>query len=288
MAFAIQSGERILMRIALCNEVIRELPLDRQAGFAADLGYDGLELAPFTLDADQPHRIDPRAIARMRADVEAAGLAVSGLHWLLVAPPGLSITSGDPGVIKATREVMRGLVDLCAGLGGSYLIHGSPAQRALAGADDAEGRKRALDYFNDAARCALDAGVVYCIEPLGPDQTNYVTSIDEAAEIVATVASPAFRTMLDCSAAAASEVDDIPELLRQYLPPGLIHHVHFNDPNRRAPGQGDLDFAPIVRTLEALAYGGWVGVEPFDYVPDGPAAAARAIGFIDGLRKASL
>jgi hypothetical protein len=29
-----------------------------------------------------------------------------------------------------------------------------------------------------------------------------------------------------------------------------------------------------------------VAVEPFDYVPDGPAAAARAIGYIKGILEA--
>ena len=37
------------MRIALCNEVLAGMPLERQCEFAADLGYDGLEIAPFTL-----------------------------------------------------------------------------------------------------------------------------------------------------------------------------------------------------------------------------------------------
>lgn len=275
------------MRIALCNEVVRNLSLDHQAAFAAELGYDGLEIAPFTLDPDQPHRLADREVAATRQAVEAAGLTVSGLHWLLVAPGGLSITSADPEVRDATAKVMRGLIDLCAGLGGSYLIHGSPAQRALAEGAQAEGRKYAIDYFHEAASYAEAAGVSYCLEPLGPDQTNFVTTLEQAAEIVAAVASPAFRAMIDCSAAGASEADDISALLRRHLPTGLIEHVHFNDPNRRGPGQGDLEFAPIMRTLEELDYAGWIGVEPFDYVPDGPACAARAIGFISGLRSAS-
>ena len=32
------------MRIALCNEVIRELPFERQCAFARAVGYDGLEI----------------------------------------------------------------------------------------------------------------------------------------------------------------------------------------------------------------------------------------------------
>ena len=34
------------MRIALCNEVLAGMPLERQCEYAARLGYDGLEIAP--------------------------------------------------------------------------------------------------------------------------------------------------------------------------------------------------------------------------------------------------
>jgi len=59
--------------------------------------------------------------------------------------------------------------------------------------------------------------------------------------------------------------------------------VHFNDPNRRGPGEGELAFAPILRELKVGAYAGVAGIEPFIYEPDGPACAARAIGYIRGL-----
>ena len=275
------------MKVALCNEVIRTMPIEEQAAFAATLGYDGLEIAPFTLDADRPHRLSDGAIAAVRQAVEVGGLAVSGLHWLLVAPPGLSMTSAEPAIREATREVMRGLIDLCAGLGGRYLIHGSPAQRQLEAGREAEGRAAALEYFREAAERAAAAGVVYCLEPLSPDQTSFVTSLAEAAEIVAEVGAPAFRAMIDCSAAALSETEGIPALLRQNLPAGLIRHVHFNDPNRRGPGEGGLAFTPIVQELLDLGYDGWIGVEPFVYEPDGPACAARAIGYVRALEEAA-
>ena len=48
------------MRIALCNEVIRELAFERQCEFARKVGYDGLEVAPFTL-GDEPQSAARRA-----------------------------------------------------------------------------------------------------------------------------------------------------------------------------------------------------------------------------------
>jgi hypothetical protein len=63
--------------------------------------------------------------------------------------------------------------------------------------------------------------------------------------------------------------------------------VQANDPNRRGPGQGELQFAPIVERLLAMRaaghYDGIVAVEPFDYVPDGIGCAARAIGYLRGI-----
>ena len=70
-----------------------------------------------------------------------------------------------------------------------------------------------------------------------------------------------------------------------WLPTGLIAHVQVNDPNRRAPGQGELRFAPVFAALRRHGYDATVSVEPFDYVPDGVGAAAFAAGYLRGVRE---
>src|ERR1700741_2986789 len=120
------------MRIALCNEVIAPMPFPQQCEYAAKLGYDGLEIAPYTL-SEEPHRMGSARIAAARAAAEDAGIAVTGLHWLLIKPAGLSISSKDDGIRKRTIEVMLALVDLCAELGGRDLVHGSPQHRPVEG-----------------------------------------------------------------------------------------------------------------------------------------------------------
>jgi D-psicose/D-tagatose/L-ribulose 3-epimerase len=274
------------MRIALCNEVIAGKSLAEQCAFAAALGYDGLELAPFTL-GEQPHLLGPTERTRIRSTVESQGLSVVGLHWLLVTPKGLSITTPDKNVRANTIDVMRRLIDLCAGLGGTVLVHGSPAQRAIAeGETHQTAQARAIESWAAVAETAEQAGVAYCIEPLSKDQTPIVNTLEEAAKIVAQIGSPAIRTMLDASSAGLSETQSLPELIDKWLPTGLLAHVQVNDRNRRGPGQGQDKFAPVFAALKRHRYQGAVSVEPFDYIPDGPAAAARAIGFIRGLLEA--
>lgn len=271
------------MKIALCNEVLQPMPFAAQCEFAARLGYDGLELAPFTVSAE-PHLLSAAERARIRADAAAVGIEITGLHWLLVTPQGLSITTPDAALHARTIEVMRSLVLLCADLGGSVLVHGSPAQRRIApGEDRATATARAADAFAAVAETAERCGVTYCIEPLSARGSQIINTVAEAAAIVDAIASRGLRTMIDCSAAGAMEAEPVAALIDRWMPSGRIAHIQVNDPNRRGPGQGEARFAEVFAALRRQRYAGVVAAEPFDYVPDGPACAARAIGYIRGL-----
>jgi sugar phosphate isomerase/epimerase len=243
------------VRIALCNEVIAPMPFPAQCVYAAKLGYDGLEIAPYTL-SDEPHRLGAAQIAAARSAAQDAGIAITGLHWLLLKPAGLSISTRDEAVRKRTIDVMFALIDQCA------------------------------ESFAAVAGRAEKAGVVYCIEALSAEQTPLINTLEEAARIVKQIDSPSIRSMLDCSAAGRMEKQPLAALVDRWLPQGVIAHVQLNDRNRQGPGQGQQKFAPLFAALRKHRYGGDVAVEPFDYVPDGPGAAARAIGYVRGVLEA--
>ena len=278
------------MKLALCNEVVRDLEFAAQCAFAASVGYEGLEVAPFTLGAE-PHMLPARHRNALRAALADAGLACSSLHWLLLAPEGLSITDPDGAVRARTVEVMRRLIGLAADLGADVLVHGSPHQRRLTPGDEAGSRRRAQDCFAAVADDAEQAGLVYCVEPLAARETDYLNSLDEAAALVGEIDSPAVRTMIDCAATAAMHREPAaeipwPEIVDRWLPTGLIAHVQVNDPNRRGPGEGTVRFAPFLSALHRHRYRGWIAAEPFVYRPDGPACAARAAGYLHGILEA--
>jgi sugar phosphate isomerase/epimerase len=277
------------MKYALCNEVLQPLPFEAQCKMAAALGYDGLEVAPFTLAANPMDLSDAQA-SQFRRVASDAGLRIFGLHWLLVAPAGLSIVSDDAAVRQRTIGVMRRMVELCALMGGDYLVHGSPTQRSIpAGTTREQALERATECFAQVATAARDSGVVYCVEPLSTRETDLINTVAEAARIVDAVASPGLKTMIDCSAAGQGETEPVAALMARWMPSGHVAHVQVNDPNRRGPGQGGMTFAPIVETALRMQaqghYEGIIAVEPFDYVPDGPGCAARAIGYLKGIEE---
>lgn len=279
------------MKFSLCNEVLAPLPFAEQCRIAAALGYSGLEVAPYTVCEDPAAMTDAEAIA-LRRIASDHGLVITGLHWLLVKPAGLSITTDDAAVHAQTIAFMQRLCELCAAMGGTYLVHGSPKQRLIAvGQTRAAALARAQQAFAAAGEAARANGVTYCIEPLSADQTPLINTVADAASIVREINNLYLRTMIDTSSAGLAEAEPVADLITRWLPTGLIGHVQLNDPNRRGPGQGAMQFGPILKALAGAGlagaqFGGMPAVEPFEYVPDGMGSAAHAMGYLRGLLEA--
>lgn len=268
---------------SLCNEVLQPLSFEAQCQYAASLGYVGLEVAPFTLCED-PQDLTIEQARIFKHIAQSHGLQITGLHWLLVKPEGLSITSTDLDIQQKTRAFIHHLCAVCAAMGGQYLVHGSPKQRLIeSGQSYADALSLATQFFAHAAQSANEFGVTYCIEPLSADQTPLINTVEQAISVVKEINHPALKTMLDTSSAGLAESVPIADLIDQFFPSGHIAHVQLNDPNRRGPGQGDMEFGPILLALKRNNYQGAIAIEPFDYQPDGPACAAHSIGYLKGL-----
>jgi len=271
------------MKLALCNEVLRDLSFEEQCRYASALGYQALEIAPFTL-SDSPHEISQTRRRELRSIAEDAGLSICGLHWLLVTPKGLSITTSDSAVRQKTRDVMLGLIDLCADLGGKILVHGSPQQRMVDPGESLEETWRKMrDLFAEIAPRAGERKVYYCIEALTPNETNTITSMEEAVQLVRDVDHPAFQTMIDTKATATNESVPVEQVVERWLPTGMVRHIHFNDRNRRSPGQGEDRFTAVLQVLRRQNYDGYISMEPFDYHPDGRGSATFAVAYVRGI-----
>lgn len=248
-------------RYAICNELFEGWDLEKVARFASGLGYEGLELAPYTL-APTISDISQSERRHLRQAVSRGGCEIVALHWLLARTEGLYLNDAEPEVRERTVRYLLDEVDLCADLGGSVLVFGSPQQRNPRPGVTIED---AWAWTKEAMwRCgerAAQQGVVFCIEPLAPPECSFITSVDEAARLVQQVNHPAFRMIVDVKA-MAQDPRPVSEQIRTVAP--LVHHVHVNDPNMLGPGMGSVDFRPILRTLAEIGYSRWVSVEAFD------------------------
>lgn len=265
------------MRFAICNEIFEGWPWERVCDFVHGLGYEGLEVAPFTL-AESAEQVAPQRRAELRRAAESRGVTVLGLHWLLVKPPGLYITHPDAAVRRRTADYFRQLVDLCADLGGAVLVVGSPKQRNLM---PGVTREQALAYAGEVFQPSLDPaarrGVTLALEPLGPAETDFVNTVGEAIDLVKRVDHPALRINIDVKA-MSSERRPIADVIRSAK--GYVAHVQVNDPNLLGPGMGEVKFEPIIAALREIGYDGWLSVEAFDLKPGAEKIARDSIDYL--------
>jgi len=265
------------MRFGICNEIFQDFPLEEQFAAAARIGYDAIEVAPFTL---APRVTDITAEQRRRvvALAEENGLEVAGIHWVLVGPDGLHITSPDAEVRRRTIAYLCELVRFGCDIGGRVMVVGSPKQRnILPGVNPEEARKWFAEALAEAASVPGAEGFQVCIEPLLSEATNMITNAAEARAMAERINLPNVGVILDVNSMSHEE-SDLPEAIRATK--GWLRHFHANDPNQRGPGWGEVDYRPVLRALLDIGYEGYVSVEVFDFTVDPIEHAEKSLSYL--------
>lgn len=266
------------MRFAICNELFEGWPPERAVRYCAEVGYDGIELAPFTLAKDIRDLPAGQATA-LRAAADQAGIQIVGLHWLLASPEGLSINGPDDAVREETRDYMCALIRLCRDLGGSVMVFGSPKQRSVGEGDTYDAVwARSVEMFRRCGDEAARHGVVIALEPLTTRETDFLTTRDETVRLIEAVGSPGVRLHLDVKAMVGQEADPPDAVIRRSGE--HLAHFHANDVNLRGPGFGTVDFRPIAAALRDIGYGGYVSVEVFDFSPGPETIATQSLEYL--------
>jgi sugar phosphate isomerase/epimerase len=260
------------MKFGICNEIFKEWnDIDRAIAYVKEVGYDGIEIAPFTL-AQYVTDIPSAARRAIRDACRSKALDVIGIHWVLVGPEGMHINSPDAEVRHRTANYLAELVHFCADIGGKLVVFGSPKQRYVAeGIPYEEAFDYAVESFTQVLPVCEERDVTICMEPLTPLETNFCTTARETQRLVERVGHPRFRLMLDTKAMAV-EPEGRPATIRRYG--RSLAHYHANDDNLNGPGWGDVDFGPIFETLRGVGFDGYVSVEVFNFEP-GPEAIAK-------------
>jgi sugar phosphate isomerase/epimerase len=254
-----------MIRLGICNELFEGWELPQVCSAVKDAGFEGLELAPFTL---APTINDLSAARRrdIRSTIEDAGLSTIGLHWLLAKTDGFYLTTPDRAVRERTGDYLVALAEATRDLGGELMVLGSPKQRdLLPGVSYEQAFEYAVEVFTRIMPAIAGTGVTLCLEPLAPTETNFLNTCEQAEAMIARVGHPNFVLHMDVKAQSAETGASVPELIARHA--ATAGHFHAQDVNLRGPGMGDVDFGPIMKALVASGYDRWVSVEVFDFSP---------------------
>jgi len=266
------------MKFGICSEIFKDWnDVGRTIDYVKEVGYDGLEVAPFTL-AQYVSDIPQETRREIAGRAAQAGLDIIGIHWILVGPEGVHLTTADPAVRERTAQYLIDLAHFCGDIGGRVAIFGSPKQRSVEeGMTYDQALENAAEVFGNALPTYEERGVTICMEPLTHLETNFCTTADETVRFIERIAHPNFRLLLDTKA-MAFEKEGRPALIRKHAK--HLAHYHANDENLNGPGWGDVDFGPILEALTDIDFQGYASVEVFEFEPGPEAIATRSLEYM--------
>ncbi len=244
------------MKLAVSNIGLSAYDHHGELSGLQEMGLEGLEVAPSRVWHDTWQGLTPVDVRAYRKQVESAGIKVVGLHSLLFDHPELSLFH-DVETRARTLDFMVHLSGICRDLGGRTLIFGKGRTRGnmpLTQAFDI-----AIEFFTTLCRRIEKYGVLFCVEPLGPRDTDFINSALDSVQLVEAVNHPALRVQLDAKALVANQ-EAKPETFKAAKK--YLVHYHANQPDLGVLDMtGDVDHAALGRMLGDIGYAGYVSIE---------------------------
>ena len=239
-----------------------------------EAGVRCIEIAP-TKVWSKPLEAPMDAVRQYRRAWENRGLRIVALQSLLFGRLDLSVL-GSPTVQRQTIDYLKGIITIAAELGAGPLVFGSPKNRRRGDMSLTDAMDRCAPLFRELGDYAGSLDTCLCLEPNPPQYgCDFITTSDEAAELVQMVDSPGFALHLDLTCMEMAGEDPAEAIHRHR---SLIRHFHVS-----APQLGPVRFASTTVWMRQLdeAQAEWRGIRPIVSVemvsaPDGdPVGAVR-------------
>lgn len=251
-------GTVVEVKLAVSNVAWYHKEIDRFIGLISELGCDGIELAT-SMIWDEPIDVSIGERRALKRKIEEQGLQVTGLQSLLYTRQDLKLFESEELRIE-TLDYFTKLMDLCNDLGGKLLIFGSPRNRNF----DVDRISSELAYsiarefFGEVGERAKERDVVFCIEPLGKVETNFINTVYEAEKFIQDIGSNGIGLHIDVKG-----LIDEDEYHAPYLRESFSHamHVHINDPGLKAPGVTGFDHGSISKIIKSSRYSKFLSIE---------------------------
>jgi sugar phosphate isomerase/epimerase len=235
------------------------------------LGFQGIELT-----ARHPVEYPWDEVLALAARFQLP--VVSLLSGWSYGNEGLCLCSPAADIRDRAVQRLRGYVDDAARLGAVLVVGLMQGLRS----DEPDGKvagDRIANCLSQVAAHAERRGVSVVIEPVNHLQVGFHHTAAEVSGLVSRVGSSALGYMLDTIHMNIEE-RSILGTIRDHGP--AIRHFHLCETNGGAFGGGNLDFAAVLRELEATGYAGFVSVKVYRQLA-WDQAARQSAEFLRGL-----
>jgi len=116
--------------------------------------------------------------------------------------------------------------------------------------------------LKELSKIAEDSGIMIVLEPLNilvNHMGYYLVTTEEAVKMIKAVDSPNCKILFDIYHQQISEGNLINNITKNI---DLIGHFHIGDnPGRREPGTGEINYAKVFEAIKKTGYDGWLAFE---------------------------
>ncbi len=279
MSTADKESHEVPLRFGYNTNGFAHHALEDALRIIADLGYEGVALAldvhhlnPFTT-AQSEIRSLKRLLNRLRLDVVIETGARYLLDPLHKHEPSFVNASGNRKRMEFTKRA----IDIAQSLGAPVVTVHSGTLPPGESPDAAQ--KRLVSGLKTVCEHALAQGVTVGLEP-EPDM--FVQTVADYRRVRDEVAHPALKLTLDVGHLVCAGHDTPGEIIAHLG--GEIANAHIEDIKNREhhhlpPGEGDIDFGPILAAFRAIGYAGLINVELSRNSHNAPVVAREAIKY---------
>jgi sugar phosphate isomerase/epimerase len=144
-------------------------------------------------------------------------------------------------------------------VGAKIIVFGSSGSRTIPeGFDPAKAKEQFISLCQELAPLAARHNIILAVEQLNREETNFINTLRDAAEIVDAVRHPHLKMICDIYH-ALKENDPASEILRYQE--HLVHCHVAEKKDRTPPGVNGEDFTSYFRALKKINYKGRISLE---------------------------
>jgi sugar phosphate isomerase/epimerase len=271
------------MQIAFSTNAYLKYSFSDTVRRLAQIGYAGVEIMADVPHAWPAYMLDEQKQA-IREALAANRLGISNINaFMMHAVNDPRQKYWHPSWIEPDRHYRQIRIDhtkraltLAKELGAPCITTepGGPVER---GQSWSAALKLFVEMIKPVAEHAEKEGVLLLVEP-EPDLL--IETADQFLEFMQHIDSPAVGMNFDIGHAYCVKDEPAATIPRvaQY-----IRHFHLEDiaatrvHHHLVPGEGAIDFSPVLRAIQAMHYNGWVTIELYPYVDDPDQAARTAL-----------
>ncbi|HVX43661.1 MAG TPA: sugar phosphate isomerase/epimerase [Mycobacteriales bacterium] len=253
------------MKLSCIETMLDDVPLEEKFAILGRAGFDGIDLRG-DLVGDRAAEINDLA--------RRTGIEVATVYGRL--PTSLL---GDSVAERAeTVGTIRTRLTDAAAVGAQWLIVVPVFGEARIFGGDATELTVLTVLLHELEPAAREAGVQILLEPLNQRETHLLRSPRVGATLTRPFDSPFIATMADTYHMDLEGQDAVAEVRTAG---DQLRLVHLSDRERTLPGEGGIDFAPLISFLNGQRYDGYFGFECRGPLPE--ERLRRSVEFVRNL-----